>query len=81
MSKPMQIKELLPTFFVQLEKRIVDNNKQQSFSFCADCGCYLRPDQGRTVLRDGGPAVLCDACHSKANDDDAQSFEAKYDIH
>lgn len=58
----------------------MDNNRQQSFSFCADCGQYLRPDQGKTVMRDSGPAVLCDACHSKASEGDGQSFEVKYDL-
>jgi len=72
MSKPMMIKELIPTFFVQLEKRIVDAQGQLNFSFCHSCGSYVQPDLIQIV--NGKP--LCPECAS--NED--QSFEAKYDI-
>lgn len=53
---------------------------QRSFSFCANCGQYLRPDQGRSILRDSGPVVLCDGCLGKENEREVMAFERKYQL-
>ncbi|HML75433.1 MAG TPA: hypothetical protein PKB02_13170 [Anaerohalosphaeraceae bacterium] len=67
MSEPKRISDLLPGFFSRLEKKI-------NLSHCADCGQYLRPDQGRSILRDSGPVVLCDTCLGKEIEREAETF-------
>jgi len=74
MSKTMMIKELIPTFFVQLEKRIMDKAGQLSFSFCQSCGSYVQPEHVQIV--DGKP--LCRECAGQQQSDDVEAFEREY---
>jgi hypothetical protein len=67
MSEPKRIGDLLPGFFSRLEKRM-------SLSHCAGCGQYLRPEQGRSILRDSGPVVFCGACLGKETEREAETF-------
>lgn len=37
------------------------------FSFCADCGRYLRPDEGEPIDRQGQTVLLCRECLNTAS--------------
>jgi hypothetical protein len=53
--------------------------KQLSFEFCSICGNYLRAEQGKVIIRYGGPVILCPDCSGKEKPD-AGDFEKKYNL-